>query len=233
MEFPGYFDCCDFCPRVLQRFLAKLGNSKSNLCNLNISLEVAPTLALLLTPHPISLDHIPADFLTEATPESLSEALREEGRGSKNTRWLLSASVLLLAILGVIIGSTLNPTAGEASDDTRIEQVVQSLEAGLQTADPDVREQLVSNVFCSGMQGSGAAAILANLPGLPTSESDVHGRIRWVSLQLEDLSMKGTSAEGTLVSTYHPEVLRNTQLPAKQGNVTIGFRQQGARWCIA
>lgn len=175
---------------------------------------------------------MPADFLNEATPESLSEALREEDRGAKNTRWLISAGVLLLAILGFIIASSLTPTTDVKTDDTRIEQVVQSLEVGLQTADPDVREQLVSNVFCSGTQGSGAAAILANLPGLPTSESDEQGRIRWVSLQLEDLSMQGTSAEGTLVTTYHPEALRDTKLPSHAGKVSIGFRQQGERWCI-
>lgn len=175
---------------------------------------------------------MPSDFLSESVPESLSAALREEGRGTKNTRWLLSGGVLLLALLGVIIGSTLSPTTSQDVDTVRIEHVVQSLETGLQTADPHVREQIVSNSFCSGMHGSGAAAILANLPGLPTSETDQEGRIRWVHLELQDLTMSGTTAEATLVSHYHPEQLAHTELPTEPGKVTIGFRLQGEHWCI-
>lgn len=175
---------------------------------------------------------MPSDFLPETVPESLSEALREEDHGTKNTRWLLSGGVIVLAILGVIISSTLSPTATDESAASRIEQVVDSLETGLQTADPQVREQLVANVFCSGMKGSGAAAILANLPVLSASETDAQGRIPWVDLEVEDLTMTGNTAEGTLVSNYHPDVVENTQLPSEKGKVSIGFRLEGERWCI-
>lgn len=172
--------------------------------------------------------------LSDAVPQGLSDALREEEQSGGNRRdgRIASLSVLFLAVLGLIIGLVMQPEDPPGPADPALTRVVSELEAGLQTVDPQLRTHLIEKAFCSTSSGSGAAAMLENIPSLPEAEADAQGRVAWVSLTLDSVVVEGTTASGTLTTRYNQKELPDTPLPHDSGTIPVTFSYIDKSWCI-
>lgn len=172
--------------------------------------------------------------ISDAVPQGLADALRDEEQSGGNRREgrVASFSVLFLAALALVIGLVVRPEDPPGPIDPALKEVVSELEAGLQTADPQLRTDLVQKAFCTTSSGAGAAAMLENIPPLSSAAANAQGRVPWVSLTLDHVVVDGATAAGTLTTRYNQKELPGTPLPEDVATIPVAFSYAEKSWCI-